>query len=79
MPVTQWIQYNSESGIIHINVGGDLLMETKVLLLDASGSLCETFVLAENGTIKINTGLWPSGTWFIRVEKNRKYSSNAYW
>ncbi len=68
-----WIQYDTHTGIILINTSAKPDELTMVQLLDSSGSICEKYLLEQNGgRTQIETSNWQSGIWFIRVEKKQE-------
>ena len=71
--MTDWIQYDIYTGTIMINTCAKPDELTRVQLLDSSGSICEKYLLEENGgQTQLETSNWQSGTWFIRVEKKQE-------
>lgn len=72
LAMTEWIQYDNGTGIISINTSAKADDATKVQRLDSYGSICEKILLQQNGSADIDTSNWPTGTWFIRVEKKQE-------
>lgn len=72
MYMTEWIQYDINTGIISINAGAKADDTIRVQRLDNDGSICEKFFLEQTGSAEIDTNHWTNGTWFIRVEKKQE-------
>ena len=72
MYMTEWIQYDTNTGIIAINIAAKADDLIRVQRLDNDGSICEKFLLEQNGSTQIDTRSWTNGIWFIRVEKKQE-------
>lgn len=71
--MTDWIQYDTKTGIIFINACARDGEVTSVHLLDYSGSIYEKYLLEQNGgCTQIKTETLNTGIWFIRVEKKQE-------